>query len=57
MPKRVFPLEDAFGSVRPSKRHEDFKALSRLAKTQKAQSTMTKMRDFDRVPQVEREEP
>ena len=57
MARKTLSLEEAFGSVSPKNRPEDFKAVSRLAKTQKAQSTMAKMRDFDRVPQVKREDP
>ena len=34
-----FTLESAFGSVRPSQRPEDFKAISRIAKDEKAEQT------------------
>ncbi len=55
--KKRFSIESAFGSVRPTNRPEDFKALSRLARDEKARAELTHDRDFDRVPQVKREEP
>jgi antitoxin PrlF len=39
-----FSLESAFGSVKPSRRPEDFKRLSKEAKETKAASTVREMR-------------
>ncbi|MBI4296837.1 MAG: AbrB/MazE/SpoVT family DNA-binding domain-containing protein [Chloroflexi bacterium] len=39
-----FSLESAFGSVRPSKRPEDFEEISRLAKGEKAERAARKLR-------------
>jgi hypothetical protein len=39
-----FTLETAFGSVRRSRRPEDFEEASRIAKDSKAQRTVRKMR-------------
>ncbi len=40
----AFTLESAFGSVKPSKRPEDFKEVSRLAKEEKAERAVRKLR-------------
>jgi AbrB family looped-hinge helix DNA binding protein len=39
-----FTLESAYGSVKPSRRPEDFEELSRAAKEAKAIKTLRKMR-------------
>lgn len=40
----AFTLESAFGSVRPSRRPEDFEEVSRLAKEDKAERAARKLR-------------
>ena len=42
----AFTLESAYGSVKPSKRPEDFDEISRIAKEAKAEKTM---RDLGRA--------
>jgi antitoxin PrlF len=39
----AFSLESAFGSVKPTKRPEDFNEVSRLAKEDKAERTVRKL--------------
>ncbi len=43
--KVTYTLESAFGSVKPSKRPEDFKEISRLAKQDKAERVVRRLRD------------
>jgi len=40
----TFTIESAFGSVRPRHKPEDFKALSRRARDEKARRTVSKLR-------------
>lgn len=40
----AFTLETTFGSVRPSKRPEDFKRMTQAAKEAKAEETVGKLR-------------
>ena len=40
----AFTLEGAFGSIRPSRRPEDFREVSRLAKEDKAERVSRKLR-------------
>lgn len=40
----AYTIESAFGSVRPRHKPEDFKALSRRARDEKARRTVSKLR-------------
>lgn len=40
-----FTLESAYGSVQPSNRPEDFEAISRIAKSAKAEATLRELKD------------
>ena len=40
-----FTLESAYGSVQPSSRLEDFEAISRIAKDDKAEATTLELKD------------
>jgi len=39
----AYSLESAYGSVKPSRRPEDFDALSRVARDARAEQTLQKM--------------
>ena len=41
----AYSLESAYGSVRPSRKPEDFDELSRVARDAKAEQTLQKMRE------------
>ena len=41
----AFTLESAYGSVKPSRRPEDFEELIRIAKDEKAEDTVRKLRE------------
>ena len=41
----AFTLESAYGSVKPSRKPEDFEELIRIAKDEKAEDTVRKLRE------------